>query len=134
LGHIEAELTQKDKIELKCFKSLQYFELKNYENAFETLTEVLDESPVGVFAQALRFYCLICMNELEGAVAALDSLFNIFDCREYFKIDKIEDLLGIVEKICEQLLKQGYLKERSLILEGMSNLAKRWRQGEQAFV
>jgi len=134
LGHVEAELTQKDKIELKCFKSLQYFELKDYKNAFEILTEVLDESVVGIFAQALRFYYLICMNELEGAVAALDSLFNIFDCREYFKIDKIEDLLGIVEKICERLLKQGYLKERSLILEGMSNLAKRWRQGEQAFV
>ena len=134
LEYVEAKHTQKDKIELKCFKSLRYFELKDYEKAFEALTEVLDESAVVIFAQALRFYYLMCMNELEGAVAALDSLFNIFEGKEYLKIDKIGDMLRVVEKICDQLLKQGYLKERSLILEGMSNLAQRWRQSEQAVV
>ncbi len=134
LGHVEAKHTQKDKIELKCFKSLQYFELKDYEKAFDALTEVLDEIPVNIFAQVLRFYYLICMNELEGAVAALDSLFNIFDFKAYLKIEKIEDILRVVEIICDRLLEQGCLKERSLILEGMSNLAQRWRQSEQAFV
>ena len=134
LGHVETKQTQKDKIELKCFKSIKYFELKEYEKAFDALTEVLDESPVNIFAQALRFYYLMYMNELEGAVASLDTLFNIFDCRAYLKIDKIEDMLGVVEKICEQLLKQSYLKERSLILEGMSNLAQKWRQSEQGVV
>ena len=134
IEHVETKFTQEELIQLKCFKSLQYFELKDYETAFDCLTEVLDESAVNIFAQALRFYYLICMNELEGAVAAIDSLLNIFDCRDDLRIEMIEDILKVVEKACGLLLKKGYLKERALILEGMSNLAQRWRQGEHALV
>lgn len=125
--YIETELTQGDRIEYECFKSLKYFESGVYEKAFDTLSKVLEENAVHVFAQSLRCYYLICMNELEGAVATIDALFQIFDCREYFKINCIEDMLSVVEKICDQLLTHGYLKEGSLILEGASNLAQRWR-------
>ena len=46
-------------------------------------------SEMGINAVYLPFH--VRSHELEGAVAALDSLFNIFDCRAYLKIDKIED-------------------------------------------
>ena len=122
--YVYAEPTQKERIELNCLKSLKHFELKNHEKAFNLLTNILEESVVHVFAQTLRFYYLISMNELEGAVATLDSLFDILDCRDHFRIDSIEDMLRVVEKLCDQLLKRNYLKERSLILHGVSNLLK----------
>ena len=122
--YVYAEPTQKERIELNCLKSLKHFELKNHEKAFNLLTNILEESVVHVFAQTLRFYYLISMNELEGAVATLDSLFDILDCRDHFRIDSIEDMLRVVEKLCDQLLKRNYLKERSLILHGLSNLLK----------
>ena len=122
------ELKGKDKLDYACFTSLKYFESGDIDKAFEILSTVLEESTAYPFAQSLKFYYLIRMNHIEGAIQTLTDLLHILSMPEDRKIDSIEDLLSVVEDLCMILLERGYFNERHIIINGTLSLEKLWQE------
>jgi glycosyltransferase involved in cell wall biosynthesis len=115
-----------EEINLECLKSLKHFESGDLEGALDILTNVLESSSSHLFAQSLRFYYLITMNEIEGAVSSLDTLFDMLRCRRHSEIDSIQQMIIATEDLCSALLSGGYFKERSLVLQGILIFGKQW--------
>jgi tetratricopeptide (TPR) repeat protein len=112
--------------DLECLKSLKHFEAGDLEDALHILTNVLEDNSSHLFAQSLRFYYLIRMNEIEGAILSLDTLFDILRCRKYVQIDSIQQMISTAEELCATMLAGGYFKERSLVLHGILTFGRQW--------
>ncbi len=112
--------------ELRCLQSLKDFEAGEEEKALESLIAVLEDHTLEILPQALRFYYMSSLNNIEGVVAALDNLLTLTAIQKNLHIEKIEDLLQIIEELCKALIKGKYPKEGALLLHGMTKLGNAW--------
>lgn len=112
------------RLEHNCYAALKHFACGQREEAFSILESVLDEATAHVFAQALRFYFLISMGLIEGAVHALDPLFEMTSGPRNDRIETLEDVLRLITELSDTLLKAGYLRERALVLQGAMALER----------
>ncbi len=110
--------------EHNCYAALRYFEAGEMEKAFPTLETVLDEAASNVFAQAIRFYFLMSLGRIDGAVLALDQLFEMTSGPRSDRIETIEDVLRLITELSDTLLKTGHVRERALVLHGTLALEK----------
>lgn len=110
------------RLEHNCYAALKYFASGEMENGFSVLESVLDEAAAHVFAQAIRFYFLMSLGRIDGAVLALDQLFEMTSGPRSDRIETIGDVLRLVTELSDTLLKAGHLRERSLVLQGAMTL------------
>jgi glycosyltransferase involved in cell wall biosynthesis len=127
-NNVGTEREPREQIDLECLKSLKHFEAGDLEDALHILTNILEDNSSHLFAQSLRFYYLITMNEIEGAVLSLDTLFDMLRSRKHSEIDSVQQMINAAEELCATLLAGGYLKERSLVLHGILTFGKQWEQ------
>jgi glycosyltransferase involved in cell wall biosynthesis len=112
------------RLEHNCYTALKYFVSGEMENGFLVLESVLDEAAAHLFAQALRFYFLISLGRIDGAVYALDQLFEMTSGPRSDRIETIGDVLRLVTELSDTLLKAGHLRERALVLQGAMTLER----------
>jgi hypothetical protein len=110
------------RLEHNCYTALKYFTSGEMENGFSVLESVLDEAAAHVFAQAIRFYFLMSLGRIDGAVLALDQLFEMTSGPRSDRIETIGDVLRLVTELSDTLLKAGHLRERALVLQGAMTL------------
>jgi glycosyltransferase involved in cell wall biosynthesis len=110
--------------DMACIYSLKYFESGDYEKASEILANVLETNAFHIFPQAIRFYYLTYLDEIEGGVSALDTLFTLIGSRKDYRIESIRDVFALSEELYTLMLKGPCRKECSLILLGIINLGK----------
>jgi glycosyltransferase involved in cell wall biosynthesis len=112
--------------QIGCIRSLQHFEAGDQEKAFEILIEHLDANAYELFPQAIRFYYMASLNNIEGVVSSLDTLFTLIGKRKDFHINQIEDIFAMVEELYTSMCKSAYRTECSLILYGITILGLTW--------
>lgn len=112
------------RVEHNGYAALRHFEAGDMEKAFLTLEAVLDEAAANVFAQAIRFYFLVSLGRIDGAVLAMDHLFEMTAGPRGDRVETIGDVLRLLTELSDTLLKTGYLKERALVLRGALALEK----------
>jgi len=110
------------KMELSCFKSLKLFEEERYDESFKLLSSVLEENDHHPFAQALRFYYLIKMGDLEGALSSFDILFSALHRPKHAVLNSLREFASLAYELCQLLNQKGFRKESALILEGILSL------------
>lgn len=113
------------RLRYSCFISLKHFLISDRDKALAILISVLEELPAHTLGQALRFYYLTDEMDLDGALSALDYLFEILMIKSDKKIDSIEGFLGILFEMTEELQKEGYHEERALIFRGALTLEEK---------
>ncbi len=113
--------------ELRCLEALKYFESGNQQEAFDVLAEVLDSNAFQVLPQALRFYFMASLNDLQGAVSALDALFTLSGNGKEFQIEKLEDVFTISGELYSAMLKNSFRRESAIVLYGITKLGECWK-------
>jgi len=61
---------------------------------------------------------------VEGAVLALDHLFEMTTGPRGDRIETLEDVLRLITELSDTLLKTGHVRERALVLRGALALEK----------
>ena len=118
----------KERFEYLCFFALKTFIGGDKEKGAELISNVLREIPSDPFAQSIRFFFLMDELDIEGSLSALDYLIDALSIKLDMEIDTIMDFLKLIHQLSDSLQKAGYLKERSLILQGAISLEERLQQ------
>jgi len=90
----------------------------NLESAASYLHQVLDENPVFLLGQAVRFYVLIKVGDIEGAVSALQDILVLTSDSDQETITPQTNLLELIDRTGRLLLDQAHLQESRLIQSG----------------
>ena len=121
----EADLSignRTEKFERIGFWSLQHFARGEFEEAIGILSDGLEEDPLNLFGQSLRFYYLMSVCDLEGALSSLEALFKALGRPLVQSIGSLSQFLDVGETQAALLLEGNYLKERALVSAGLLTL------------
>jgi hypothetical protein len=84
--------------------------------AISLLESLVQRVPFELMPQCVRFYLLVSLGELEGAVTVLNDLFNMGPGSKPISIDSIVTFMELVEELAEYYLEMGLSDERALII------------------
>lgn len=117
-------------LEFNSYRALKYFLCNEIEKSAALISKVLDETPSDLFAQSVRFYILMKLIDIEGAVSALDYIMEILSIDTDISINSLMDILELVSFICDSLKEKDYSKERSIILQAAISIEEILKNNE----
>ena len=115
-----------DRLTTNCLCSLQRFEMGDEQGAVDILTDVLNTDETALLPQVVLFYFQASVNNVEGVVSSLDTLFTLIESRKTFNIERVEDVFVIAEELYSAIEKTRHRCEASLILHGITKLGMNW--------
>jgi hypothetical protein len=86
------------------------------------LDQVLTENPIFLLGQAARFYILMRVGDLLGAIAALSDILGILEGAVEIDGQGPQILVNLVESACRKLQEHHAQQEHNLILAGALQL------------
>ena len=82
------------------------------------LDQVLSENPIFLLGQAARFYVLVQAGDIRGAIFSVSDILAILGESNPFVAEDIPTLVGLLERVCEEIQKRQAHQEQKLIVAG----------------